>query len=744
MKKEKIYSFKIIPNNELFYSDDSNYGVYKFSTIDDIPYLEDNSYVLFDKKLDNKAGTIVGNMQQLIIGEEYEVEATVEFNKKYNSWQYKPIRIVTKKPTNKDEQLRFLKSIITEKQSETLVEAYPNIVDDIINNKEIDLNKTKGIKEYTFSKIKKKVLDNYVIADVLAMLQPLGISYKMILKLVENEPNPTLLKIKLHDNPYMLTKIHGLGFKRVDGLALKINPDIRISEKRMYAFLVYYFNEIGSNEGHTWVYIDKLKKIVKENVPECIEIFDEIIIKEKDNPVVLYVSDDRISLKRYYNIEKQIFKKINELQNSYNEYNINPKQAIINTQNRMGFELTDEQKEAIYSLVDNNVIVITANAGGGKTTVINGVIDMFKPKYTVAMCSLSAKAAQRMVEVTGSEAQTIHRLLGYKGFGFEFNEINSLPYDVIVLDEASMVNAELFLDLIRAIKNGSKLVLVFDDAQLPPIGVGNVASDLLKSTNIKINKFTKVHRQASKSGILVDANKIRQGISPVKIPKSKIVHGELNDMYYLFRNDREMLNNLAVKAYLEAIDKVGIDNATIITPRKKDCINSTREINKKVQNLLIDDNVPFINKGKYKIKLGSKVIQRVNDYEKDVVNGEIGYIDKIFKDEEIDDVFFNIKFDKNKIITYHKDEVDNIDLAYALTVHSSQGSEWDVVIVIIDNSHYILLDNCLLYTAITRASKKCMLIAEPSAFQKCIRTNKGKERQTFLKEMLQNQNDDKI
>ncbi|HSH50410.1 MAG TPA: helix-hairpin-helix domain-containing protein, partial [Bacteroidales bacterium] len=368
MKKKEIYSFKLIPENELFYSDDSNYGVYKFSTIDDILYLEDNSYILFDKKPDNKTGTIVGNMQQLIMGEEYEVEATVEFNKKYNSWQYKPIRIVTKKPTNKDEQLRFLKSIITEKQSETLIEAYPNIVDDIINNKEIDLNKTKGIKEYTFSKIKKKVLDNYVIADVLSMLQPLGISYKMILKLVENEPNPTLLKIKLHDNPYILTKIHGLGFKRVDGLALKINPDIRISEKRTYAFLVYYFNEIGSNKGHTWVNTNKLKQIVKENVPECIEIFDEIIIKEKDNPVVLYVSDDRISLKRYYNIEKQIFKKINELQNSYSEYNINPKQAIINTQNRMGFELTDEQKEAIYSLVDNNVIVITANAGGGKTT----------------------------------------------------------------------------------------------------------------------------------------------------------------------------------------------------------------------------------------------------------------------------------------------------------------------------------------------------------------------------------------
>ena len=738
MKKKEIYSFKLIPENELFYSDDSNYGVYKFSTIDDIPYLEDNSYILFDKKSDNKIGTIVGNMQQLIIGEEYEVETTVEFNKKYNSWQYKPIRIVTKKPTNKDEQLRFLKSIITEKQSETLVEAYPNIVDDIINNKEIDLNKTKGIKEYTFSKIKKKVLDNYVIADVLAMLQPLGISYKMILKLVENESNPTLLKIKLHDNPYMLTKIHGLGFKRVDGLALKINPDIRISEKRTYAFLVYYFNEIGSNEGHTWVYIDKLKKIVKENVPECIEIFDEIIIKEKDNPVVLYVSDDRISLKRYYNIEKQIFKKINELQNSYSEYNINPKQAIINTQNRMGFELTDEQKEAIYSLVDNNVIVITANAGGGKTTVINGVIDMFKPKYTVAMCSLSAKAAQRMVEVTGSEAQTIHRLLGYKGFGFTFNEINPLPYDVIVLDEASMVNAELFLDLIKAIKNGSKLVLVFDDAQLPPIGVGNIASDLLKSTNIKINKFTKVHRQASKSGILVDANKVRQGISPVETPKSKIVHGELKDMYYLFRNDREMINDLAIKAYLEAIDKVGIDNVTIITPRKKDCVNSTREINNKIQDLLIGNDVPFVNKGKYKIKLGAKVIQRVNDYEKDVVNGEIGYIDKIYKDKEVDEIFFNIKFNENKTITYHKDEVVSIDLAYALTVHSSQGSEWDVVIVVIDNSHYILLDNCLLYTAITRASKKCMLIAEPSAFQKCIRTNKGKERQTFLKEMLQN------
>ena len=275
-----------------------------------------------------------------------------------------------------------------------------------------------------------------------------------------------------------------------------------------------------------------------------------------------------------------------------------------------------------------------------------------------------------------------------------------------------------------------------DCQQLPPIGFGNIFSDILElKGQFNIYELTKVHRQAEKSGILTDANLIREGINPIQQPEFKIVSGELQDMYYMFRDNKQALNDIAIKMYLKSIEEDGLDDVIIITPRKKDCINSTIEINRIIQDKLISDNKPFLKKGNLKFKLGAKVIQRVNDYEKNIFNGEIGYIVDIFKAKPTDeyDNMFTVQY-PSKTITYSKNELDQIDLAYALTIHLAQGSGYKTTIVIIDNSHYILLDSCLLYTAITRAKQRCLLLAEPSAFKKCIINNKSIERQTWLKE----------
>ena len=273
---------------------------------------------------------------------------------------------------------------------------------------------------------------------------------------------------------------------------------------------------------------------------------------------------------------------------------------------------------------------------------------------------------------------------------------------------------------------------------MPPIGFGNIFSDLLDRKEIfNINELTKVLRQAEKSGILMDANKIREGINPIKQAELKIIHGELQDMYYMFRNERDTLNSIAIKTYLKTIEEDGLDDTIIIVPRKKDCINSTREINIRIQDILIDNTKSYLKYGNIKYKLGAKIIQRTNDYDKNVFNGEIGYIVDIFKERERDNDYnmFSVEYPGSKIIHYTKNELDQIDFAYALTVHLVQGSGYKTIIGIVDNTHTILLDACLLYTLLTRAKKKALLLAEPSAFIKCIKNNKSITRQTWLKEL---------
>ena len=733
--KGQILDFKIIPQYEKYYNESSNWGCYTFTTKDDIPEFEiykdmfnENGYE------DIKLSTIAGKMQKLYLGSEYNVKAKLIYNKKYNQWQYEPITISAIVPKTIENQRMFLESIVTPKQAETLLSVYPNIVEDVINGKDnVDLSLTKGIKEFTWNNIKQKIIENYVISDILVMLQPLGVTFTMIKKLIDNEPNPELLKQKLLNNPYMLTEINGLGFTRVDNLALKLVPELRVSYKRTYAFIKYYLYETGENEGHTWVNLDMLESAVRDNIHECEDIFQEIIKIEKDTQALLYINENKVGLKYYKDIEDGVYNILKDLDAFERNWDINIEEGIKEAEKEQGFSFTEEQINVIKNAINSNVVLITGRAGTGKSTLSRALLKIYK-NYNIACCSLSAKAAQRITETTGYPASTIHRLLNAKGLNeYGYNCSNPLPYDVILVDECSMINARLYYDLLQAVNFGTKVIMCGDARQLPPIGFGNIFSDLLEKDNIfNVNKLTKVLRQAEMSGILSDANQIREGINPIERPELKIIHGELQDMYYMFRDNRDALNDIAIKTYLKSIEEDGIDEVVIITPRKKDCINSTREINIKIQDLLIDDTKPFLNKGSIKFKLGAKVIQRVNNYEKNIFNGEIGYITDIWKEKDVD--MFAVQY-QNKYIEYTRNELDQIDLAYALTCHLTQGSQYKTAIIIIDNTHYVLLDACLLYTAITRAKKRCLLLAEPSAFKKCINNNKSKTRQTYLKDL---------
>lgn len=747
----EVFEFTATITGERYYNEESNWGVYVFSTEDDIPHLKKAIDQLNDEYL--LVSTLCGKVQKLYLGSEYKVKAQVEYNSKYSSYQYKPISVIAQTPKSDKEKLLFLETMIRHDIATQLLEQYPTIIEDIINGKIkkecFDTSSIKGMGSYTFGRLYDNIIDNYVLSDVITMLQPVGVSYAMIKKLISNEPNPSLLKQKLEENPYIITNIRGIGFKKADSLALKIKPEFRKSIYRLTSFIQYYLRECGDNDGHTWISIDELKNSVANEIPECFDLLPQLL---KSN-TFLYSNtingNEHIGLKYMYDIEiniadilmEKISTKIDKF--DFSEEDIN--KAIETAEKEQGFNYTEEQRNIIIDALKSNVAIISGKAGSGKTTISRAILQAYKDKSMSITCvALSAKAAQRISEATSLPASTIHRALVAEGLDkFHYNHDNPLVTDVVYLDEASMVNARIFYDLLSAIGESTRIIISGDYLQLPPIGYGNIFADTLNNEqSFKSYQLKKVMRQAEKSGILSDANKIREGINPIQKPELKIVHGELQDMFYMFRENREALNNIAIKTFLSSIEKDGLDNVVIVTPRRKDCLNSSAEINKKIQEILLGKEKKYVDKKYIKFYKGAKVIQNVNNYEKKIFNGEMGYI----KDINIKNVDNNevkmvyVEFDDavtgdKKVVEYAENEISQLDLAYALTCHKIQGSGFKTVIGIIDNTHYALLDSCMLYTMLTRAKQRCLLLAEPSAFIKCIHTNKNVTRKTWLRDL---------
>lgn len=756
MDENEIYEFTAIITYEQYYSDDTTWGVFGFSTKDDIPFFTKptktfdsfNDNVSSEDIDDQKMSKLVGKMQHLVIGGEYLVKAKYKKDKKYGD-QYVPIAIYAVIPQSRETQLLFLKSMIPEWMADNLINAYPNIVNDVANGtlKTIDYSLVKGVREITWNRIKEKIINNYLISDIITMLKPIGVTYAMIKKLLSDEPNPVLLKQELEKNPYIMTKIDGIGFKKCDDLALKLKPELIDSTQRLVSFIQYYFKDLGESKGHTWCSEKILRTAISNNVYECSDKVDWLF----ENNNFLHIVNGRIGLKYYYDIEQQIYQLILDKSKVDTTINISDtaiELAIKHAEEEQGFNYVVEQLDTIRKSLHRTVSLITGKAGTGKTSIMRAIVKAYtENNYMITASALSAMAAQRITEATEFPAMTIHRTLGCQGLNkFTYDRDNHLITDVAFLDEGSMVNASLFLHWLEAIGDNTRIIISGDHKQLPPIGFGNVFSDLVEMFDDSIvSKLIKPMRQAEKSGILVDANKIRENINPISEKlQPRIIHGELQDMYYMFRSNRQSLFNIAIKTFLKSVETDGIDNVVIAVPRRKDCLNSTNEINKVIQNELLGDVQQSIEGFETNFKLGAKVMQTVNDYDKNVFNGEIGYITQIGeryeskkKKEEYCVVTYSDICGHDKLIEYTKKELTSLSLAYAMTVHKLQGAGRKTVIGIIDNTHHQLLDNCMLYTLLTRAKKRCLLLAEPSAFIQCIRTSHN-HRNTWLKSQTEN------
>ena len=731
MSNEITFTAKI--DYIVYWDEKSSWGVLEVSTNENIPHSREK----FDFDLDTNqmvqkfTTRLVGNMPTPNTGAVINVTGFHEYNTKFKKDQITVTDLRLSKPKTANENIAYLKSIVTERQAESLLSVYPNIVDDIISgNDKVDLSLLYGIGQATYNKIRDKVVENFAISDILSLLVPLGVSFSKISKLMDDEKNPQILKEKILNDPYFMVNISGISFKVADKIAIQLNPNLKKSEKRLIAFIKHYLNNLGEQKGDTKISIEELKNEIITNITECHEFFNTWIEKEKSENKILYIEDDQCGLRNFYSSERFIFncvKTLNETK-SLEVTDEAIENGIKKAEKEQGFEYTSEQKEVIIKMLDTGFATLSGKAGVGKSTAARGILKIYQEMgYTIKVAAFSAKSAVRASQTTGLPSSTIHRLLGLGRQ--QQSESEGVKCDVLFIDEAVLNPLYLMKAIFSAIDlSKTKLILCADVKQLPPLGVGNVFSDLLNHKEFNHNELTEIQRQAADSGIIVDANMIREGISPINTDESKIVRGNKKDLFYIFKNDKEELFRIAISSFLKSAREKGVENVVILVPFRKKSLNSTSEFNRVIQKELNSENkdVKFVH-GKNEFWLNDFVIHVRNDYDKNIFNGETGFVTRV----ESNKIYVEYR---SGTIEYTHDDCDDIELAYSLSTWKYQGSEVKDVIIVMDSSHFVLLSSQFLYCSLTRAKERALILSDRFAFKRCLEENKTL-RKTWLKEM---------
>ena len=701
--------------------------------------------------------TIKGNVQELNLGVEYTVKAK-EISDKYGVG-YEVINIKREKPTTLAATRNFLYEILTPNQTDTLLEAYPDIVDRIMNNRldDVDLNKTKGIKDYTFNVIKQKVIENFKLADLVEEFRGL-FSLSIIKKLYDKYPSVEKIKEVIRTEPYeCLCRLSGIGFKTADGMLLALekeskqckesgkNPilffgfDLKPSYQRAKACVDYILNENETN-GNTYVKVGELKKQFKILVPEAIANLP--LILKGDNDVIFDRESLSVCRKETYETEKYIAEKIKE------GLSINTKWDCDCSQFRRleGFDLTLDQCKTSEYMCIYNIVMLVGYGGAGKSSSTQAFVNLLKHyNKSFLLLAPTGRAAKVLAGFTGENAMTIHRGLGYMPPNdWNFNSEHPLPYDVVIVDEFSMVDIFLFKHLLEAIDfNRTKLLIIGDDAQIPSVGAGNVLYDLLCYKKIPTITLDKVFRYG-KGGLSTVATDARTQTEYLdKNKKGMQVFGE--DQSYIFMPlQQDGIVDYTVKLYKTLLTKgYSVEDIAVLS-----CYNvgdyGVIELNKRLQEAVNPNPDAKIVFGDSEFRLNDIVMNYANDYkavlyneefldDKNttfIANGESGMVDKIEHNSMVSNY-------DGTLIYYDKGKLKNIRLAYAITTHKSQGGQFKVVILITPRSHTFMLNSNLLYVGISRAKEKCYHLGEIKTVNNALKKKENFDRKTLLLGFLQ-------
>ena len=693
-------------------------------------------------------------------------------------------------------QKAFLKTFLTDGQIEELYKVYKNPLK-IIEDHDIEgLKKVHGVGDYIANCIINRFEDNKDWSNVYVELDNYGLTPNFIGRLIKRYRSPSMVIKVVKETPYRLCyEMDGVGFKTADNIALKggLSPK---SVDRIKAYIVHFLED-ACDEGHSYMQADELLIGIydyfegKENIFEEIDVEDkiehteeledgtvnkteEIVVRhtnniseaikrlQEENILVMEEAESkahrRVYLKKIYNLEKDIARHLQRLLKSENNFNyVGWEQRVKQLEAEQGFAFDETQLDGIKLGLEKQVCFITGSAGTGKSSLVSGILaglNVKSGRYSFAQTALSGRAAARLSEVTGEEGMTIHRLLEYSpaANGFMRDSKNPLDYDIVILDELSLVGGELFLRLIQAIPDGSKLIMLGDLGQLEAIGLLNLASDFYHDEKIPTVELTKIHRQAAKSGIITSSMDIRHQVQLFEDGYTgEEVLGELQDMILDIDDTKDNTKQKAIgwfqKYYEGEIVNRNIMDIQVIAPVKERGDACVYNLNTAIQTIVnpVKPNVFGLKVGSkekpYIVHKNDKVMCVKNNYRIKTIheqtcpifNGWMGIVKEVSQQGMV--INFPLADD---LVFIPRDELGGlITLGYASTVHKMQGDQAKVIIGVVDYSTPPkMLTHELLYTLVTRAKQRCVLIGQNKAISQAINTDFVSTKRTFLPELL--------
>lgn len=725
-------------------------------TIEKITYKNtQNGYTVCTLKSGREHITVVGTMPFISIGDsvKFTGDYTVHsiYGEQFNAKSYETVA-----PKTIAAILRYLSSGIIKgvgpATAERIVEKFGAESLDIIHNTPEDLATIKGISLEKAMNISEEYKKQFGIKDLMLLLNPYQISMEKCISIFQRLGTKAVEKIR--DNPYSLCFDDiDLPFERVEIIASDMGIDSD-NEMRLSAGIEYILRKNLMN-GHTCLPRKKLVMVAVQLLESdelrieaiCDIMIEKLILRSKT------INDiDYLMLSEYYNAEEYIAARLYAAKKYIKSSTVLDESEISYVELKLGIKFEELQKESIYKAVNNAVFILTGGPGTGKTTTLNAIIEVFEQRNAlIQLAAPTGRAAKRMTELTGKEAKTIHRLLEVEWTNenkqsFSRNEKNPLECDVLIIDEASMLDSLLFENLLHALKISTRIILVGDTDQLPSVSAGNVLNDLLSSNAYQSIALKKVFRQAKTSAIITNAHAIING-------EASNLSNKTSDFFMLRRSNAVDVCNTVLELCESRIPDAykfnPLTDIQILSPSRK-TETGTYNLNNLLQSTLNprQNNQPQLAYKDVYFRTGDKVMQIKNNYDLQwtrdngeigygVFNGDVGYITSI----DIKGGIVNVRFD-DKIATYFVDNIGELELAYAVTVHKSQGSEFDCVIIPLFDTPQQLQYRNLLYTAVTRAKKLLIIVGSEALYNKMAQNDKKTLRYTLLKDfLLENEED---
>ncbi len=677
---------------------------------------------------------LVGELFDISEGDMLQVEGKLTYHKRFGE-QFKVEQYRVLLPDDSQGIKKYLIDRIEgigKKTAEKIVDHFGVHTFDILDNNIERLTEIKGLRKTVLNNIRERFSENRVIRELTRLLSSHQIGRNTISKLYNHFGEDVLDTIRT--NPYFLIDhMKGIGFKTADNIARGFGID-PTNPFRLHAGVDFILNENEQKNGNLYLEMDLLQKragyLLSTSASEIEQIVDDKIDRNEIIREVLSESDPQSIVLRYetHLVEKEIAGRLKmfaaEKPNGFDIEN-----SLTSISDQLNIQLADEQQDALHSISENGLTIVTGGPGTGKTTLIRIIIELFMEQgQRVKIAAPTGRAAKRIEETSGYSASTIHRMLKIdpETGRFTHHESNPLNTDLVIIDESSMIDTYLFLALLRAIASRTRIVLIGDRDQLPSVGPGNVLRDLIHSERFKTIFLKRNFRQEQDSLIIENAYRINRG-EPVV---TKSYSDELDFVSITVSDQATVLKKIIniYRYYEESYSYNGSEIQVLVPMYRGEA--GISNINSQIQMIFNPNGFSHRDESR-QFKKEDKVMQLKNNYEKDVFNGEQGII--AGHDEETG--ILSVEFD-DRIVEYDREELDELSLAYAVSVHKSQGSEYDMVILVLLPYHQIMLNREIFYTAVTRAKKKLFLISDPQTIQTAISNSSPTERKTLLEKRI--------